>query len=287
MGQVVVAGRGLPQRSHRFSEQFLFSVTGLTMLTASFVRSRGQVRFYDDVMSLNHLDGIRAVVFDAVGTILEPDPKPAVVYSEIGGRHGSRLTDAVIATGFREAFDAQEQRDLTRHLATDETRELARWRAIVGSVLHDVADSETCFRELWEHFAASTNWKLIPGAGELLAALRKRDLKLAVASNFDGRLRSVLAGFPESRLLHDIVISSEVGWRKPAAEFFAALCRRLAYEPSEILFVGDNRGNDYDGARKAGLRALLLDPTAQYAQSDCRRIEKLADLLENRVNSPA
>jgi len=230
-------------------------------------------------MSLTHLAGIRAVVFDAVGTLLEPDPKPAVAYSEIGARHGSRLPLAVIASGFREAFDAQEQFDIARLLVTDETREHARWRAIVGSVLHDVVDRDACFQELWQHFACSTNWKLAPGVGQLLTNLREHQLKLAVASNFDGRLRSVLGGFPEGRLLHDIVISSEVGWRKPAPEFFAALCRRLECEPGEILFIGDSWANDYEGARQAGLQPLLLDPFGKHADEECRRIEDLAELL--------
>ena len=235
---------------------------------------------YIDIMSLTHLDGIRAVAFDAVGTLLEPDPKPALVYSEVGKRHGTGLSLAAIASGFREAFDAQEHCDVLSRLATDETRERTRWREIVGSVLHDVSDCEACFKELWQHFASSSNWKLAPGTGELLTTLRERKLKLAVASNFDARLHSVLAGFPECRWLHDVVISSEVGWRKPAPEFFAALCRRMECNPSEILFVGDNRTNDYDGAREAGLQALLLDPTGKYVKTDCRRILILGEMLE-------
>lgn len=231
-------------------------------------------------MSFNHLDGIRAVVFDAVGTLLEPDPKPAVVYLDVGQRHGTKLPLEVIASGFREAFDAQEQLDVAHLLVTNEIRERARWRAIVGSVLHDVADHDACFQQLWQHFACPANWKLTPGTSELLATLRDRKLKVAVASNFDARLRTVLAGFPENRLLQDIVISSEVGWRKPAAEFFDVLCRRMECDPGEILFVGDNRANDYDGPAKAGLKALLLDAAGRHAKWDCRRIENLAELVQ-------
>ena len=238
-------------------------------------------------MSHIHLDGIRVVAFDAVGTLIEPDPKPASVYFEIGSRQGSTLGLRAIGTGFREAFAAEELRDLANNLATDEVRERARWRAIVGTVLHDIGDADACFLELWQHFACATNWRLAPGAGALLAELRERGLKVAIASNFDSRLRSVLTCFPESRLLHDVVISSEVGWRKPAAGFFAALCRRLECDASEILFVGDSRYNDYDGARQAGMRALLLDPANLQTNGDCRRIANLADLLHNDVTIQA
>jgi putative hydrolase of the HAD superfamily len=79
-----------------------------------------------------------------------------------------------------------------------------------------------------------------------------------MASNYDARLRSVAAGLPELRPLRHLVISSEVGWRKPAPEFFAALCERTGLAPGAILFVGDDPANDYDGATAAGLRAVLV-----------------------------
>lgn len=238
-------------------------------------------RRYDDAMSLNYLHGIRAVVFDAVGTILEPNPTPADVYAQIGGRHGSKLPQSFIASAFREAFNAQERRDVTLRLVTDEARECERWRSIVGAVLHDVVPAGECFQELWNHFRQPANWKLTPDTGRVFTALRERGLKLAVASNFDSRLRSVLAGFVENQQLDDVVISSEVGWRKPAPQFFAAVCQRLACDPSHILFVGDSRENDYDGAIAAGMSALLLDAAGRHAQTDSRRIGSLMELVEN------
>src|SRR5262245_26831348 len=36
-----------------------------------------------------HLAGVRAVVFDAVGTLITPDPPAPAVYSAVGRRHGS------------------------------------------------------------------------------------------------------------------------------------------------------------------------------------------------------
>ncbi len=223
--------------------------------------------------------GIKAVAFDAVGTLLEPNPKPAEVYSAIGGRHGSKLLPSFVASAFREAFDFQERHDQSLRLATNEARELERWRTIVGSVLHDVADKESCFQELWRHFGQPVNWRWTPGVAELFSALRQRDLKIAIASNFDSRLRAVLNGFPQSRHLHDVVISSEVGWRKPAREFFGEVSRRLSCRPAEILFVGDHIGNDYEGARLAGMQAVLFDPAGKQRAMSLRRMECLSDLL--------
>ena len=45
--------------------------------------------------------------------------------------------------------------------------------------------------------------------------------------------------------------------RKPAPEFFAAVCRHTGCQPNRILFIGDDFVNDYEGAHTAGLQASL------------------------------
>ncbi len=57
---------------------------------------------------------IRAVFFDAVGTLIHPEPSAAKVYGEIGRRFGSRYSAAAIATRFVAAFRKQEDFDRQR-----------------------------------------------------------------------------------------------------------------------------------------------------------------------------
>jgi putative hydrolase of the HAD superfamily len=106
-------------------------------------------------------------------------------------------------------------------------------------------------------------------------------LQLGLASNFDARLRRVVAGIPALRPIKHLVISSEVGWKKPASGFFAALAARIALPPAEILFVGDDLANDYYGARSAGLQPVLLARTAAATESPAlvHSIRSLAGLL--------
>jgi putative hydrolase of the HAD superfamily len=112
----------------------------------------------------------------------------------------------------------------------------------------------------------------------VLAELARRGLALGVASNFDRRLRTVAAGLPELTAVRHLVISSEVGWRKPAPEFFAEVVRAVGCDPGEVLLVGDDRPNDHDGAIAAGLRAVLLDPLGA-ADEGVERIASLAALV--------
>src|SRR5438128_401117 len=127
---------------------------------------------------------IRAVFFDAVGTLLEPDPPAAEVYFDVARRQGSRLSLEAIRTRFRTAFRAEDDLDRTAGWRTDEVREERRWRSIVASVLDDVADGEACFRELWSHFASPGAWRCLEGVAETLAELARRELHLGMASNF-------------------------------------------------------------------------------------------------------
>jgi putative hydrolase of the HAD superfamily len=101
-------------------------------------------------------------------------------------------------------------------------------------------------------------------------------LAVGLASNFDGRLRAVAAGLPELAPIGPIIVSAEVGWRKPAAEFFAAVERAFSWAASEVLLVGDDMDNDYVGATAAGLRAVLLDPAGRPGIVG---INRLADLV--------
>ena len=72
------------------------------------------------------------------------------------------------------------------------------------------------------------------------------------------------------------VVSSLVGWRKPAPQFFAALVEAAGCQSHQVLYVGDDKRNDLDGATAAGLRAVLLDPAAENSGAD--RIRGLRDL---------
>jgi putative hydrolase of the HAD superfamily len=221
---------------------------------------------------------VRAVVFDAVGTLIHPDPPAAVVYAEAGRRFGSRLDPATIAARFSVAFRRQEESDHAAGLRTNEAREVARWRAIVAEVLDDVTDPEACFRCLYDHFATPSAWRTEPDAAATLAALTARGYRLGVASNFDHRLRGIVAA-GELCVVGQVIDSAAVGWRKPAEEFFAAACGALGVQPREALYVGDDPANDYEGARVAGLSAILFDPRGR-ASPGVPRVGRLSALLE-------
>jgi putative hydrolase of the HAD superfamily len=228
------------------------------------------------------LELFKAVVFDAVGTLIHPEPPAAEVYAAVGRRFGSRLPVQAIRSRFAAAFARQEEVDFASGLRSSEQREIQRWQQIVAEVLADVAKPMACFQELYRHFARCDAWRCTDGTAGLLEGLGQRGVVLGLASNYDGRLRTVVAGLPALAAVQRLIISSEVGWRKPAAEFFTAVCRVVGLPAGRILFVGDDRRNDHDGARAAGLQAALLDPSGRHAGA-LPGLSSLKDLLKATI----
>jgi putative hydrolase of the HAD superfamily len=208
---------------------------------------------------------IQAVCFDAVGTLLFPEPRAHLVYAAVGARHGSRHEAEAIRQRFAEAFAEQEDLDRAQGWRTSEEREYQRWQSIVGRVLDDVDDPAACFRALYEHFARPDAWRCAAGTEAILQELSRCGYRLALASNYDHRLRSVVAGKSELGALSQLIISSEAGWRKPAGGFFEAVCAALQLPVHRIFFIGDDRVNDLEGATQAGLPAALVTENALAA----------------------
>jgi putative hydrolase of the HAD superfamily len=215
----------------------------------------------------------RWIVFDAVGTLMYPTPKVGVVYHEIARRHGSQLSEREIAERFAEAFASSEQADLgtTSSLlvepTTSEEREFARWREIVAEVVCDIDDTSGCFEELFEHFGKPSAWDVFPDIAPMLDELNAVDVRLAIASNFDARLHSVCEGHPVLQRVETRFVSSEIGFRKPALQFFSAIQEACASEPHELLMIGDGLANDVQGALDAGWQAIHIERSAKGIES--------------------
>jgi putative hydrolase of the HAD superfamily len=204
-------------------------------------------------------DGIDGIVFDAVGTLIDPFPSVAEVYTEAALRQGVHLERAAVKARFHQYFRDDEIDEMRGPLATDEASEFRRWRRIVSNVLREVPDPDRAFAELWDHFGRPEAWRCFPDVAPALDQCVARKIPVRIASNFDARLRGVVLGLPDlSCCVTQLVISSEVGYRKPHPAFYQAACASLGLPPDRVLCVGDDLENDVLGARRAGMRGVLL-----------------------------
>lgn len=226
--------------------------------------------------------GIKGIVLDAVGTLIEPVPSVARVYASVAERRGILLSLEEVQSRFRRHFRNDEADETRGPMVTDEVIEWARWRRIVANVLPEVPDGNRAFEELWEHFGRPEAWKCFPDVAPAVGLMIETGLEVRIASNFDGRLRTVVAGLPElSPVAKDLVISSEIGFRKPHPHFYEAACRSMNLPPERVLCLGDDLENDVRGPARAGLRSVLID--RKEIPSDLQGIFRdLLELLQTR-----
>jgi HAD superfamily hydrolase (TIGR01509 family) len=95
----------------------------------------------------------------------------------------------------------------------------------------------------------------------LLQALARQHC-LAVVSNFDysPTALGILDAAGVRDLFAAIVVSDEVGWRKPRPDIFHEALRRTGVEPHGTLFVGDRIDIDVAGAHGVGMDAAWINP---------------------------
>jgi putative hydrolase of the HAD superfamily len=199
------------------------------------------------------------------------------VYVDVAARHGLTLDPAGVKSRLWQQFRAEEAADREFNWTTSEEREEDRWRAVVFAAIDGA--TEDLFQELYHHFAQPSAWTVPPNASGCIARLHARGVKLGLASNYDSRLVSVVDGTPALHPLRDrLLISSLVGVRKPGRGFFQEVVRAAGCDPAEILFVGDDVENDYDGATAAGLQAVLLDEHGKHPHIP-RRVRSLSELV--------
>ena len=203
-------------------------------------------------------EGVDVVVFDVVGTLVEPSPSVAVAYQQAALRHGLTVDVSTIQQRFKAAWRRQETIDAAAvpAFATSRGREAERWQAIVDDVFEGAAPAAAIFADLWEHFGRVEAWQPLAHGRDLVRLAIDAGVTVALASNFDERLLAIAERLEPLSWVPHVFASSEIGWRKPAPEFFRWIERRLGCGPAAVLLVGDDPELDVAAARRAGWRSL-------------------------------
>ena len=205
--------------------------------------------------------GIKAVFFDAGGTLFEPYPSVGEIYAEVAARHGLRADPGDLEEKFHSLW---EERDGLRSLAGSSSGKKERewWHGLVWDVfskLGKIGDFEAFFEELYDRFAGAGAWRLFPDALPALQDLKRRGKILGIVSNWDSRLFGIVEELGLSGHLDFVLASAVAGAAKPSPKIFEEALQRARVSAPEALHVGDSLEDDIRGAEGAGIRAALLD----------------------------
>lgn len=124
----------------------------------------------------------------------------------------------------------------------------------------------------------------------VLDNLAKDDYQLGIVTNFQqpNIVSDILRNFGIDAYFRTIVISATLGYRKPHPDIFKSALTELNMEftPERVVYVGDNPEEDVEGAKRVGIKPILIDrenrfsDTAKYVAS----IKILTELPEAILN---
>jgi len=227
---------------------------------------------------------IRAVFFDAGATLVHPNPPVEEIYARELVADGCAPSPEALARALGQAWEEVRRENAPNRYGGVRGEE-AFWRAFLGRVrgfLDGGTVSEAAFGRLARHFRDPASWAVYPDVGGTLDALAARGFALAVVSNWDSHLPRLLDALGLASRFQTLAVSAIEETGKPDPEIFHRACARLNVTPAEALHVGDSLAEDYEGARSAGLAALLLDRHGRY-QDVPDRITSLEDLTSSAI----
>lgn len=207
--------------------------------------------------------GVRAVLFDAGNTLLWIDHARI---AEILAAHGVAAGESAVRAAEMRARPA-----IDAFLATAERRESrASVERSVGHLLDELgaapppAVREAIGADLLR--AWPTLWVVPPAdARTVLDDLAAQGFLLGVVSNSNGKVGDLLRGARLADRFGVVVDSGIEGIEKPDPRLFLRAAERLGVAPGECAYIGDLFAVDVEGARRAGMHGVLLDPVGAWA----------------------
>ena len=203
---------------------------------------------------------IKAIGFDLFNTLITMDP------------HGldaanSRLMQSLRQSGFTFEEDRFKQAYRAAYIKLlEESRQSGREthnRFWVSAALESQGysippDDPQIAAAVDAYFSAFCRFCfLLPGTRETLGVLKK-SYRLGLLSNFTHgpAAREIIERLGLIEFFEVILISGELGYRKPHPSVFDRLIEHLSFEKDQILFVGDDPEADIAGAKGAGIQPV-------------------------------
>ena len=208
---------------------------------------------------------IRAVFFDFYGTLADW-PSAEALQQAAAAAEGIALEQAAIARGYRTANAYMDEENAIRPVQqrTEEERgaffaEYER-RLLADAGAPDV--SLDAAARVWQRVrSAPDELTLFPDAKDTLAELRALGLTLGVISNMGLELDGLLERLGIAGYLPVRSTTGSAGVSKPHPRIFQLALAQAGVRPAEAVHVGDSIAADVEGARGAGIEAVLVQRT--------------------------
>jgi putative hydrolase of the HAD superfamily len=197
-----------------------------------------------------------AVLLDFYGTLAHATTWGPTRHEVLAAR-GFEVPDDVVANWRDDTIDGAEHVEHSVSAETYEAWERDRIRRFVLACGVGDDDADLLVDDL---YTATKSFRLeaYPEVPDVVAALRRTGIKLAVCSNWDWHLDRALAQAGLDGLFDVVVTSARAGSRKPHPRIFRHTLDACGVEAQRAVFVGDSWGPDVEGPAAAGMRPVHL-----------------------------
>lgn len=189
---------------------------------------------------------------------IEPTPEVCQRYSQINQLH----------------WEALERKELTREQVL-----VGRFKMLFDEQGVD-GDPAECSRQYGQNLAIGHYF--LPGAEEAVKSLSGK-YKLYLASNGTSKVQwSRLESAGIGKYFQEIFISQEIGFNKPAKEYFDYCFARIpGFDKEKTMIVGDSLSSDMLGGKNAGIATCWVNPKNKKCSPEAcpdYQIESLSQL---------
>ncbi len=221
---------------------------------------------------------IKAIFFDAAGTLFHLRGSVGQHYASVARQMDAEFSPDALDRAFARAWKEAPRRPAIDRERDDDDKQW--WRDLVGAVLAQIPsiaaafDHARFFELAYAHFAEPDVWRLYPDVLDVLELLAPK-FQLAVISNFDRRLYTILRLLGIARFFRHVYISSELGADKPDPEIYRRVLIRSGLTAADTLHVGDDPHRDWKAATEAGIRVFKLDRVKNSLGDVVRYLESI------------
>lgn len=221
----------------------------------------------------------RAVFFDVDFTLIYPGPAfQGEGYRAFCMRHGmdvepSRFSAAVVSAS--HILDREQDAVYNPQIFVDYTAHIIRAMGGSGAAV------EACAAEMYQEWALCQHFLLYEDVPASLEALADSDVLIGLISNSHRSLEAFQEHFELDGLIDVAVSSSQHGFMKPHPSIFEAALTLAGVAAPDAMMVGDSLTQDIDGARRVGMRGVLVrrsDTGDSTPESDVPVIRSLMEL---------
>jgi 2-haloacid dehalogenase len=216
------------------------------------------------------------LLFDADGTLFDYERAEATALAEAFRQIGVPFDAAVLAAYQKinhNLWQAVEKGELKPGFV-----KLRRFELLLEQIGSSYSPASLSAIYL-ECLAACS--QLIDDAAETLQTLHGK-YRIAILTNgLKVVQRGRLARSAIRHVVSDLIISEEIGFAKPAKEFFDTALARLGNPPRrEVLMIGDGWASDIEGAVRYGLDACWYNPARKPRPADLEIVREITALQE-------